>query len=254
MPQAAGIFVSHAHEDNTWCRTFVQALFNAGASVWYDEHNLGYGALGEEIERELRARPIFLVILSPASVGKPWVRREMTAAITLRDRDPERIILPVVAEKTEIPLFWEEFKRVSGPGDEGLTATEAAGRVVHTLAIVPADAAAAPVPASTSETAEAAWERGQGLRSQKRYDEALAAYERALALDPQLTAAWNNKGRLLRHQKRYKEALEAHEQALALDPQFTLAWFNKGSVLWKLKRKREAREAERQRNAAMSRR
>jgi TIR domain len=73
MAEAARIFVSHAHEDNAWCYTFVVALRQGGATVWYDEHNLGYGALEDEIERELRARPIFLVILSPASIGKPTV-------------------------------------------------------------------------------------------------------------------------------------------------------------------------------------
>src|SRR5690242_16889498 len=112
MAQAAAIFVSHAHEDTAWCRTFVHVLRDAGAQVWYDEHNLGYGAITEEIERELRARPIFIVIVSPASVEKAWVRREMTAAITMRDREPSRIILPVVAAKAEIPLFWDEFKRI----------------------------------------------------------------------------------------------------------------------------------------------
>jgi hypothetical protein len=81
MAEAAGIFIGHAHGDNAWCRTFVETL----ASVWYDEHNLGYGVLGDEIEKELRARPIFIVIRSPASVGKPWVRRETDAAISLRD-------------------------------------------------------------------------------------------------------------------------------------------------------------------------
>lgn len=47
MAEAAGIFVSHAHEDNVWCRTFVETLRQAGANVWYDEHNLGYGELGK---------------------------------------------------------------------------------------------------------------------------------------------------------------------------------------------------------------
>jgi hypothetical protein len=59
MARSARIFVSHAHEDNAWCRSFVQGLRQAGADIWYDEHNLGYGELGVEIERELRARPIF---------------------------------------------------------------------------------------------------------------------------------------------------------------------------------------------------
>jgi hypothetical protein len=119
MAQAAGIFVSHAHEDNIWCRAFVLALREAGADVWYDEHNLGYGVLGEEIERELKVRPIFIVILSPASVGKPWVRREMNAAVGLRDEEPDRIILPVVAEKTEIPLFGGSVSLAGGTRPHG---------------------------------------------------------------------------------------------------------------------------------------
>jgi tetratricopeptide (TPR) repeat protein len=231
----------------------VQALRDAGASVWYDEHNLGYGALGEEIERELKARSIFVVILSPASVGKPWVRRETNAAISLRDEEPDRIILPVVAEKTEIPLFWREYKRVSGPGDTGLSATEAAGRVAHTLSITPVGAPAASPPPATSETAAAAWERGKGLYAQKRYEEALAAYERALALEPWESAYWNSKGNALWDLKRYEEALTAYERANALDPKDAFAWTNKINLLKQLGRTADAQEAERQRDAAQVR-
>jgi tetratricopeptide (TPR) repeat protein len=212
MAEAAGIFVSHAHEDNAWCRTFVGALRQGGATVWYDEHNLGYGVLGEEIERELKARPIFLVILSPASVGKPWVRREMDAAIQLRDQNPERIILPIVAEKAEIPLFWVGYKRVSGPGDTGITATEAAGRVIHTLGIVPANAPAVPAPPVGTETAEEANTRGNGLYAQKRYEEALSAYEQALSLNSQDADAWTNKVAVLRLLGHSAKALEAERQ------------------------------------------
>jgi Flp pilus assembly protein TadD len=243
MAEAAGIFVSHAHEDNAWCRTFVGALRQGGATVWYDEHNLGYGVLGEEIERELKARPIFLVILSPASVGKPWVRREMDAAIHLRDQNPERIILPIVAEKAEIPLFWVGYKRVSGPGDTGITATEAAGRVIHTLGIVPANAPAVPAPPVGTETAEEANTRGNGLYAQKRYEEALSAYEQALTLDPKSAEYWNNKGAALHYQKRYEEALAAYEQAVALDPQFADPWIGKGNALGDLERYEKALSA-----------
>jgi tetratricopeptide (TPR) repeat protein len=243
MAQAAGIFISHAHEDNSWCRAFVQALRNAGADVWYDEHNLGFGVLSKEIEGELKARPIFIVILSPLSVTKPWVEREVSAAIALQDQDPARIILPVVAEKTEIPLFWQSYKRVSGAGDAGLTAVEAAGRVVHTLAIMPAGMIIEPAPPVTSETAVAASERGDGLYAQHRNEEALAAYERAVVLDPEVAKYWSKMGSVLGSLDRNEEALAATVRAIALDPEVAEYWRGKGITLESLKYSEVALEA-----------
>ncbi|MBI4189704.1 MAG: tetratricopeptide repeat protein, partial [Betaproteobacteria bacterium] len=43
--------------------------------------------------------------------------------------------------------------------------------------------------------------------SLKRYKEAILAYERALAIDPNDATAWNNKGAALLHLKRYEEAM-----------------------------------------------
>ena len=74
-PKIDGILLSHAHEDHAWCRTFVESMRTAGATVWYDEHNLGYGASAEEVDQELKACPIYIIILSPASVTKSWIRR-----------------------------------------------------------------------------------------------------------------------------------------------------------------------------------
>jgi tetratricopeptide (TPR) repeat protein len=239
MAEAAGIFVSHAHEDNAWCRVFVEALRQGGATVWYDEHNLGYGVIGDEIERELQARPIFIVILSPASVDKPWVRREMDAAMRLRDQTPQRIILPVMASKTEVPLFWRAYKWLSGPGDSGLTASEAAGRVIHTLAIVPTGAPASRPSAGIETTAEAVM-RGDSLYTQKRYQEALAAYDWALTLNPENAEAWNSKGTVLHDLRRYNEALTASDRATAIDPAKSNYWYNKGTMLYRLERYRDA--------------
>jgi len=242
MPQAAHIFVSHNAQDALWCHDFVAGLRATEANVWYDEHNLGYGQLMTEIERELRARPIFIVVLSPSAVASKWVQREVNAAIDLADHDPQRIILPVVAEKCDIPLFWRGFKRITGPDDGGVTAQEAAGRVIRALALAPAAAAVAPAPspAARAETKEDAVERGNGLHAQKRYAEALAAYDRALALDPQWALAWTNKGATLNGLGRNDEALAASDRALALDPQDAFAWNDKGNALRALRRFDEA--------------
>lgn len=127
------IFVSHSHEDADWCRKFVDQLRKAGAEVWYDEHNLGYGKLMPKIEHELQASQVFLVVLSPAAVVSPWVRREGDAAIRLADKDEDRIFLPVMAASCEVPLFWQGYRWVSGENNSGLSPDEAALRVCRIL-------------------------------------------------------------------------------------------------------------------------
>jgi tetratricopeptide (TPR) repeat protein len=74
----------------------------------------------------------------------------------------------------------------------------------------------------------------------KRYEEALAALEQAIRLDPNLARAYNGKGIALGNLKRYEEALAAYEQAIRLDPTDPLAYYNKGIALHNLKRYEEA--------------
>jgi serine/threonine protein kinase len=103
-------------------------------------------------------------------------------------------------------------------------------------------------------TAEKAWEpavgaeldavewsnKGVSLSHLQRYAEAIACYEQALELNPELKEAWNNKGMALTALQRYPEALECFERALALDPSFALARNNKGRTFEYLGRRSEA--------------
>ncbi len=54
---------------------------------------------------------------------------------------------------------------------------------------------------------------------------------------------WLEEGNALDDLKRYEEALAAYEQALRLDPNFAFAYYNKGVTLERLGRKREAQQA-----------
>src|SRR5207302_782 len=54
---------------------------------------------------------------------------------------------------------------------------------------------------------------------------------------------WIDQGKRHSNLKRYEEALAAYEQALRLDPNFTFAYYNKGLALEQLKRTKEAQEA-----------
>ena len=49
MAEQLRVFVSHSSEDNDFCQADCDGrLRDAGADVWYDEHNLGWGVLKDE--------------------------------------------------------------------------------------------------------------------------------------------------------------------------------------------------------------
>jgi tetratricopeptide (TPR) repeat protein len=88
-------------------------------------------------------------------------------------------------------------------------------------------------------------EQGEALRRQGMLAEALDAYGRALALDPDDTTAWINKGVTLSMLGRYQEALAAFDRAFALDSDNAAVWEYRGDALRALGRGDEAEDWER---------
>lgn len=62
-------------------------------------------------------------------------------------------------------------------------------------------------------------------------DQAAAAYEHCLLLDPSFLSAYINLGTLRYHQKDFAAAEQYYRKALALDPNYALGHFNLGNVL-----------------------
>jgi tetratricopeptide (TPR) repeat protein len=90
------------------------------------------------------------------------------------------------------------------------------------------------------DSAQAHYERGSALRDLKRLDEALAAFEKAIALNPGYAEAHNSRGIVLARLTRFEEALAAFNQAIALKPDYAGAYNNRAIVLQDLKRHAEA--------------
>ena len=137
------IFVSHSSHDAAFCDQLAPSLRGAGADVWVDQDNLGAGPLLDELMRQLRERPVFVVVLSKAAFASEWVRRECMWAYQLHCREPQRVVLPVVArpiERTDFDslLFLEEFLRVEAPGNQPYPPQEAVARALRLLSLGPA--------------------------------------------------------------------------------------------------------------------
>ena len=88
--------------------------------------------------------------------------------------------------------------------------------------------------------AEALSNRGNALNELKRYAEALASLDKALAVRPRYAEALSNRGNALTKLKRHEEAVASYDRALAIKPAFPEALSNRGDVLNELKRTEEA--------------
>ena len=82
--------------------------------------------------------------------------------------------------------------------------------------------------------------KGNTLNNLRHYEEALAAYEQAIRLDPKFARAYNDKGWTLSNLMRLEEAVADFEQAIRLDPNYAIAYTNKGYAFNGLKRFEEA--------------
>lgn len=78
----------------------------------------------------------------------------------------------------------------------------------------------------------ASWNRqGCQLCEQEQYSDAIAAFDRAIALASDFPEAWNNRGNALSGLKRFAEALGSYDRAVLMQPDHHQAWFNRGLLL-----------------------
>jgi Tfp pilus assembly protein PilF len=85
--------------------------------------------------------------------------------------------------------------------------------------------------------------RGVALNALGRHAESIASYDKALALESEYVFAHYNRGRALEELERYVEAVACYDKVLALDPRHAVAHNNRGTALDALGRHGEAVES-----------
>ena len=91
--------------------------------------------------------------------------------------------------------------------------------------------------------AEAYSNMGIALKDQGKLEEAIEAYNKALAIKPDYAEAYNNMGNALKDQGKLEEAIEAYNKALAIKPDYAEAYNNMGNALKDQGKLEEAIEA-----------
>jgi len=118
-PSSPKVFVSHASEDKErFVIPFATALRARGLDAWIDRWEMlpGDSLVDKIFEEGLKEAAAVLIVLSHASVTKPWVREELNAAVVGRIEKGTKLI-PIVLDSCDVPqalrsLVWEPVKDV----------------------------------------------------------------------------------------------------------------------------------------------
>ncbi len=82
--------------------------------------------------------------------------------------------------------------------------------------------------------------RGVSQARQGKHKEAIASYDRAIALKPDYFEAWYNRGVAQGKLGLHAEAIASCDKSVAINPEYAMAWFNRGVSQAKLLRNTEA--------------
>jgi tetratricopeptide (TPR) repeat protein len=83
-------------------------------------------------------------------------------------------------------------------------------------------------------------ERGEILFAQGKRNEAIASFDKAIEIDPEMASAWSNRAFVQISIQDFTSAESSIDRSLAIDPNFAPAWANRGLLLFNKKRYTES--------------
>ena len=119
MPDATPprAFISHATEDKArFVTQFATALRAGGIDAWVDEWEIqaGDSLVDKVFTHGIDRARVFVVVLSDASISKPWVREELDAGMVRRISAGTKVI-PVLLDDVHVPAALQHLRYVSVP-------------------------------------------------------------------------------------------------------------------------------------------
>jgi hypothetical protein len=100
------VFISYSHSDRDFAEKLALQLVKERAPVWIDRWELNVGdSLIQRIQDAVAGASALLVVLSKASVASAWAKKELTAGLQRELEEKRVVVLPVLLEDCEVPLF-----------------------------------------------------------------------------------------------------------------------------------------------------
>ena len=112
------LFISYSHQDIEFVDRLAVRLAEERVHVWLDRMELRVGdSLTRKIEEALERASAILLVLSSASVASEWCRREVTAGLVRELEERRVLVLPLLIQDCQIPLFLRDKLRADFRAD-----------------------------------------------------------------------------------------------------------------------------------------
>lgn len=122
------LFICHASEDKSTVDHLVEELDRRALHGWYDRREILVGdSIVAKVNEGLANARFLVAVLSPASVVKPWVTKELNSTLMRQLAQAEVVILPVLIANCDLPplladLKYADFRQSFDHGLEDLVA------------------------------------------------------------------------------------------------------------------------------------
>jgi hypothetical protein len=103
-PRQPRAFVSYGWKDGEVAQRLARDLTGVGVITWFAEWEIKAGdSIRQKIDEGLQGCEFFIVVLSKASLQRPWVQTELDAAVELKTKGKLKKIIPVKLDDCDAP-------------------------------------------------------------------------------------------------------------------------------------------------------
>lgn len=100
------IFISYSHKDKDFVDKLALILVDKRIKVFVDRWEMRLGdSITTKIQDAISEASHLMIILSKNSIASDWCKREITSALLLELERKRIVLLPILIEDCEIPLF-----------------------------------------------------------------------------------------------------------------------------------------------------
>ncbi|MEO1004561.1 MAG: tetratricopeptide repeat protein [Cyanobacteria bacterium J06638_38] len=170
-----------------------------------------------------------------ANAIETWDRQSSNQSSSINDPELDPVAIDMQQVMHLIQEDDELAQQISAKLNSSLAPTSRT-EVVNQVGIEPEDG----LDKSSIELVESWFNLGLKHVSAGEFDKAIASWEKALKINPNLSEAWHNRGSALGRLGSYEAAVESFQNALDIDPHNYQAWNDRAHALYQLQNWTEA--------------
>lgn len=103
------VFISYSSKDGEFVEKLSITLVQNRINVWLDKWAMQPGdSLIDKIQEGLTKSSFLLVVLSTNSIESEWCKKELNSGLMRELEEKEVVVIPILLEDCEIPLFLKE--------------------------------------------------------------------------------------------------------------------------------------------------